>query len=141
LLVPWLGWTDHVVGRATMSVWGEGYNLILAASGEGHGRSSAEVEADPQFAARMERIRNGVPPLRDLLDDPTAHPRYLSASDEELRSAAIDLYRKWFLWAAHKDWYQPDGAALVLLTSLDWLLLGLVLVGSVLAVRRGGPAR
>lgn len=158
LLVPWLGWTDHVVGRATMSVWGEGYNLILAASGEGHGRSSAAVEADPQFAARMERIRAGVPPLRDLLGDPTAHPRYLSASDEELRSAAIDLYRErladeplqvlwegvyrmWFLWSAHKDWYQPGGAALAVLTSLDWLLLGLVLVGSVLAVRRGGPAR
>ncbi len=158
LLVPWLAWTNHVVGRATMSVWGEGYNLILAASGEGHGRTSAEIEADPEFADRMERIRAGVPSVDELLTDPTAHPRYLSASDEELRSDATDLYadrladeplqvasealyRAWFLWMAHKDWYQPDGPALAALYALDWLLLALVLAGSVLALRRGGPAR
>ena len=32
-----------------MSVWGEGYNLVLAASGEGHGTTAGDVEADPAF--------------------------------------------------------------------------------------------
>jgi 4-amino-4-deoxy-L-arabinose transferase-like glycosyltransferase len=158
LLVPWLAWTDHVVGRATMSVWGEGYNVILAASGEGHGRPSSAIEDDPEFSSRMERIRAEVPPESELLRDPTAHPRYLSESDEELRSAATDIYRErlsdephqvawegvyrmWFLWTAHKDWYQPTGAALVALATLDWLLLALVLLGAALTLRRGGAAR
>jgi 4-amino-4-deoxy-L-arabinose transferase-like glycosyltransferase len=158
LLTPWLLWTNHVVGRATMSVWGEGYNLILAASGEGHGRPSAEIEADPDFVARMERVRSDVPPARDLLTDPTAHPRYLSTADEELRGDALDLYvdrladeplqvaweavyRMWFLWTAHEDWYQPGGLALTAFAALDWLLLGLAVAGSALTLRRGGPAR
>ena len=54
-LVPWLAWTNHVVGRPTMQVWGEAYNLILAASGEGHARTSAEIEADPAFQSADER--------------------------------------------------------------------------------------
>jgi hypothetical protein len=158
LLAPWLAWTNHVVGRTTMSVWGEGYNVILAASGEGYGRTSADIEADPQFIARMERIRMGVPSTRELLTDPSAHPRYLSRADEELRSAAGDLYaerladeplqvawevvyRMWFLWTAHEDWYQPDGLALAGLSALDWILLALAVAGSAIAVRRGGPAR
>ena len=52
LIVPWLAWTHSVVGRATMSVWGEGYNLVLAASGEGQGTTAGDVEADPAFQAR-----------------------------------------------------------------------------------------
>jgi hypothetical protein len=158
LLVPWLTWTNDVVGRATMAVWGVGYNAILAASGEGHGRTSAEIEAEPEFIARMERIRARVPSADMLRNDPTAHPRYLSAADEELRSDAWELYRErlgdeplqvawdyayrlWFLWAAHNDWYQPGGIAQWALVALDWLLLGLALVGSAAALRRGGAAR
>jgi 4-amino-4-deoxy-L-arabinose transferase-like glycosyltransferase len=158
LLAPWLAWTNHVVGRATMSVWGEGYNVILAASGEGYGRSSTEIEADPAFIDRMEHIRAGLPSERGLLIDPTAHPRYLSRADEDLRSAAGDLYtdrladepfqvaweaayRMWFLWMAHEDWHQPTGLLLAGLSALDWLLLALAIAGSAIAVRRGGPAR
>jgi hypothetical protein len=158
LLVPWLAWTNHVVGRATMSVWGEGYNLMLAASGEGHRLTAAEIEAQPEFLARMARIRASLPSAVDLAADRTAHPRYLSTGDKRLRSEAGELYadrlraeplqvawetlyRAWFLWAAHEDWYQPQGIALDGLIAVDWLVLLLALVGSALAVARGGPGR
>jgi 4-amino-4-deoxy-L-arabinose transferase-like glycosyltransferase len=158
LVVPWLTWTDSVVGRATMSIWGEGYNLLLAASGEGHGRTAGDVEADPEFQRGMDRVRALVPSADEILRDPTAHPRYLSEADEEVQARAFELYgeriraepldvawdalyRMWFLWNAHEDWYQPDGIALALLRTLDWILLLLALVGGALAVRRGGAAR
>jgi 4-amino-4-deoxy-L-arabinose transferase-like glycosyltransferase len=158
LLVPWLTWTNHVVGRATMSVWGEGYNLLLAASGEGHALTAAEIEAQPQFRARMARVRENLPSTAQLAADPTAHPGYLAAGDEFVRSEAggvyadrlreeplqvawETLYRAWFLWAAHEDWYQPQGLALAALVALDWLVLAFALAGSIVAVSRGGPGR
>ena len=158
LVVPWLAWTDTVVGRATMSVWGEGYNLVLAANGEGHGRTSAEVEADPTFQARMERVRATLPSEEELLRDPTAHPKYLSRADELVRDDALELYRErlaeeplqvlwecayrmWFLWNAHEDWYQPGGAAQWGLRALDVVLVVLALFGAALAFARGGAAR
>jgi Dolichyl-phosphate-mannose-protein mannosyltransferase len=158
LIVPWLAWTDHVGGRATMAVWGEGYNAILAASGEGRGRTWSDIEADPAFSARLERIRATIPGAAELRRDPTAHPRYLANADHELRTAAGDLYRErlrdepqqvawefiyrmWFLWAAHTDWYQPGGLLEWALLALDWVLLALALFGSAVALRRGGPAR
>jgi 4-amino-4-deoxy-L-arabinose transferase-like glycosyltransferase len=157
LLVPWLSWTNHVVGRATMSVWGEGYNLILAASGEGHGTTAADVEAEAAFRARMESIRRSLPPAQELATDPTAHPRYLSRADERLRSDAWELYRDrlrdepldvlgdavyrmWFLWAAHEDWSQPEALAVPFVV-LDVLLLSFALAGSAIALMRGGAAR
>lgn len=157
-VVPWLAWTNHVVGRPTMQVWGEAYNLILAASGEGHGRTSADVEADPVFRERMDEIRATLPPADELARDPTAHPRYLERADASLRDDALDLYRErlgdeplqvgwevayraWFLWAAHKDWYQPGGLALVPLRAIDWVLLALALAGAAVALRRGGAGR
>jgi hypothetical protein len=158
LVVPWLAWTDHVVGRPTMQVWGEAYNLILAASGEGHGRSSADVEADPRFRARMDEVRALAPSADELQRDPAAHPRYLERADTSLREDALDLYRErlrdeplqvgwetlyrgWFLWNAHKDWYQPSGAALAGLRAIDWVLLALALAGAVVAIARGGAGR
>jgi hypothetical protein len=158
LLVPWLTWTHSVVGRATMSVWGEGYNLVLAAAGEGHGTTAADVEAMPSFQARMDRVRRQVPGADEILRDPTAHPRYLSRADEQVRDDALELYRErladepldvvwdfvyrmWFLWNAHEDWYQPDGAAGTLLLLLDAVLVALASVGALLAVARGGAAR
>jgi hypothetical protein len=140
-----------------MSAWGEGFNLALAAGGEGRGTSSAEVETDPDFAARMSALRRLVPSADELARDPKAHPRYLAEADAELRDAAREryadrlreephavaweaAYRMWFLWNAHADWYQPDGVALALLTALDWLLLALAVAGSAFALRRGGPA-
>jgi 4-amino-4-deoxy-L-arabinose transferase-like glycosyltransferase len=158
LLGPWLAWTNSVSGRATMSVWGEGYNLFLAASGEGHGQTAADVEADPRFQAFMDGVRAKVPPADELLRDPTAHPRYLAGADLEIRQEAArifrerlreepadvfwdDLYRMWFLWNGHEDWYQPGGVALLGLRALDWLLLALGIAGAILAARRGGAAR
>ena len=158
-LVPWLAWTNHVVGRPTMQVWGEAYNLILAASGEGHARSSAEIEADPSFQARMNEIRALVPPAgRASSATRRAHPRYLERADTRLRDDALDLYRErlrsephqvvwegayrsWYLWSAHKDWYQPDGAPLIALRLLDVLAILLALAGSAVAVARGGAGR
>lgn len=157
-LVPWLAWTESVAGRATMSVWGEGYNLVLAASGEGHGTTAGEIEADPQFQARMDRVRALVPPADEILRDPTAHPGYLSRADELVRDDALELYRErlrdepldvvwdtvyrmWFLWNAHEDWYQPGGAARWPLVALDWLLVWLALAGGAVAVARGGAPR
>jgi Dolichyl-phosphate-mannose-protein mannosyltransferase len=158
LLVPWLAWVDSVVGRPTMSVWGEGYNLLLAAAGEGHGRTAGDVEADPDFQRRMDRVRALVPTAGEIRADPTAHPRYLSRADQEVRAEAgrlyrerlrtepLDvlrdgLYRMWFLWNAHEDWYQPDGPALLALRVLDWILLGLAIAGSAVALLRGGTGR
>jgi hypothetical protein len=158
LLVPWLAWTHSVVGRATMSAWGEGYNLILAASGEGHGLTAADVEAQPAFQARMDEIRAGVPTERELATDPTAHPRYLAHADRRLQDDALSLYRErlgdkpldvlwdgvyrmWFLWNAHEDWYQPSGAALAVLRAIDLVLIALALSGAVVAISRGGAGR
>jgi hypothetical protein len=155
LILPWLAWTHSVVGRATMSVWGEGYNLVLAASGEGHGTTAGDVEADPAFQARMDRIRAQVPSAEEIAADPTAHPRYLSSADEQVRDDALELYRErladapldvlwdalyrmWFLWNAHEDWYQPAGAALFPFQALDAALILLGLVGGAIAVARGG---
>lgn len=154
LLVPWLAWTNHVVGRPTMSVWGEGYNLILAASGEGHNRTASEVEADPEFRARLERIHGLEPSAPELVSDPTAHPRYLERGDAELRDDAQQLYRErlglqvvweglyrsWFLWNAHEDWSQPHALRIPFL-ALDFALLALALAGSALALARGGAGR
>jgi hypothetical protein len=158
LLTPWLVWTNSVSGRATMSVWGEGYNLFLAASGEGHGRTAADVEADPEFQAFLDRVRAQVPATDELLRDPTAHPRYLARSDHQIREEATrvyrerlrdhpadvfwdDLYRMWFLWNAHEDWYQPSGVRLDPLIALDALLLALALAGSGLAFARRQAGR
>ena len=158
LLVPWLAWTHSVVGRATMSAWGEGYNLILAASGEGHGVTAADVEAQPAFQARMDEIRAGVPTARELATDPTAHPRYLARADRRLQDDALSLYRErlgdkpldvlwdgvyrmWFLWNAHEDWYQPSGVALAVLRAIDLVLIALALSGAVVAISRGGAGR
>ena len=155
LIVPWLAWTHSVDGRATMSVWGEGYNLVLAAAGEGHGTTAADVEADPGFQARMDRIRAQVPSATEIAADPTAHPKYLSSADEQVRDDAFELYRErlsdepldvlwdgvyrmWFLWNAHEDWYQPGGAALIPFRLLDAALLLLALAGAAIAVARGG---
>jgi 4-amino-4-deoxy-L-arabinose transferase-like glycosyltransferase len=150
LLVPWLAWVDHVGGGPTMSVWGEGYNLLLAARGEGHDRTAADVEADPAFRAQLARVRRLEPSVDELLRDPTAHARYLARADRELRedarreyganAAAEGLYRAWFLWSAREDWSQPRALRIPFFL-LDAVLVALALVGSVLAFRRGGPGR
>jgi 4-amino-4-deoxy-L-arabinose transferase-like glycosyltransferase len=158
LLLPWLAWTNSVAGRWTMSVWGEAYNLILAADGEGYGRTAGDIEAETGFQARLDRVRALVPPEDELLRDPTAHPRYLARADaivrgdarrlyaERLRSEPLTVffevaYRMWFLWNAHEDWYQPRDPALFALRLVDLLLIALAVVGAGIALWRNGPAR
>jgi 4-amino-4-deoxy-L-arabinose transferase-like glycosyltransferase len=158
LLVPWLAWTDAVTGRAVLASWGEGYNLLVAAHGEGLGRTATDVANDPAFIRDYNSTRGLAPSTERLLSDPEAHPRYMRRADATLRRLAraeyrdrvahepLDvagetLYRGYFLWTAHEDWYQPGGAALLLLKLVDWITLALALVGLALALARGGPAR
>jgi 4-amino-4-deoxy-L-arabinose transferase-like glycosyltransferase len=153
LLAPWLAWTNHVVGTPVLTVWGEGFNLLLAAHGERLGFQAAEIERDPAFLADLAASRRSAPSGRRLLRDPYAHPRYLRRADVDLRARARslyaarlrsephrvaweNLYRNYFLWTAHHDWYQPDGLALRALQLVDWLLLGLAALGIVLGARR-----
>src|SRR4051812_46397314 len=150
LLAPWLAWTNHVVGAPVLTAWGEGFNLLLAAHGEGLGSQAAEIEDDPAFLADLEPSRRSAPSNAELARDPYAHPRYLRRADVDLGDRARglygdrlrdepgqvaweNLYRNYFLWTAHHDWYQPDGIALAALKVVDWLLLVLGAAGIVLA--------
>jgi 4-amino-4-deoxy-L-arabinose transferase-like glycosyltransferase len=159
LLVPWLAWTASVTGRPVLATYGEGFNLLVAAHGEGHGRPFEEVTADPAFVRDFERSHPRFPTAAELRADPEAHPRYVLEADDELRSAARaeyrrrlgdeplrvaweSVYRMGFLWSAHRDWYQPERDWLrSLLAAVDWLALLLAAAGVALAFRRGGPAR
>jgi 4-amino-4-deoxy-L-arabinose transferase-like glycosyltransferase len=157
-LLPWLAWTNHVLGKPVLASYGEGFNLLVAAHGEGHGRSFQTVITDPGFLADLRAGHRFAPTVERIRADPTAHPRYVERVDSDQRGRARDLfadrladeplqvawetlYRAWFLWTAHLDWYQPEGAALLLLELLDWLVLVLATVGAAVALRRGGPAR
>lgn len=158
LLVPWLAWTNHVVGTPVLTAWGEGFNLLLAAHGERLGRNAAQIERDPTFRRDFAAPRRLAPATQVLFRDPFAHPRYLHRADDELASRARALYRhriatepwkvawenvyrNYFLWSAHHDWYQPTGLLLVLLQAVDWILIALALAGIVLAVAGAGAAR
>ena len=158
LLVPWLVWTASVTGKPALASWGEGYNFLLAAHGEGLGRTQTEVSENPAFLRDYESVRHLAPPTEELRADPEAHPRYMARADAELRDIAWSrygdrltdepgrvvgefLYRSFFLWNAHEDWFQPDGVALVLLRLIDAVVLALAAFGAVLAIARGGAAR
>jgi 4-amino-4-deoxy-L-arabinose transferase-like glycosyltransferase len=157
LLAPWIGWTASVSGRPVLAAYGEGFNLLLAAYGEGFDRTQAEVLDDPAFRRDEANAQGLAPPQQEFADDPTAHPRYLVAADEMMRDDALDsygegvrheplevawdvIYRAYFLWNAHEDWFQPSGAPLFLLRVIDWIAIALALAGAFLSLRRGGPA-
>ena len=157
LVAPWLAWTTHVVATPVLTAWGEGFNLLLAAHGERLGFQAAEIERDPAFLADLAASRQTAPAAAALREDPYAHPRYLRRADVELRARARslysdrlrddpgqvvweNLYRNYFLWTAHHDWYQPDGLALAGLQLVDWVLLVLATGGIVLAARRSRPS-
>jgi 4-amino-4-deoxy-L-arabinose transferase-like glycosyltransferase len=158
LLLPWLGWTWHVTGKPVLASWGEGFNLLLAAEGEGHGRSAAAIEADPAFLTEVRRVHRFLPSAATLRRDANAHPRYLRRADDELRTRARSLYahrlrhrpaqvawevtyRAGFLWSAHQDWFQPRRPALYALWLIDWLTIALALAGAAIAWARRGPGR
>jgi hypothetical protein len=158
LLAPWLGWTSWALGKPVLASYGEGFNLLVAAHGEGYGKSFTAVSVEPAFQRDVHAVYRFLPTRDRLLADPSAHPRYLERADRTMRHEAWSLlrqrlrheplqvgweilYRAWYLWAAHEDWYQPSGAALDLLAALDWVTIALGLVGAALALGRGGAAR
>ena len=159
LLVPWLAWTGSVTGRPVLANYGEGFNLLVAAHGEGYGRPFEEVTADRRFLRDFMRPHDSFPTPAELRGDPEAHPRYVLEADRGQRAAARaeyrrrlgdeplqvaweNVYRMGFLWSAHHDWYQPERAWLrSLLAAVDWLALLLAAAGLAVVLRRGGPAR
>jgi len=62
-------------------------------------------------------------------------------ADEPLDVLWDGVYRMWFLWSAHEDWYQPSGGALLPFRVLDALLILIGLVGAAIAIARGGAGR
>ena len=157
LLVPWLGWTATVTGRPALSSFGEGWNLLLAAHGEGLHHTAVQIEQSNSYRRDFNSVHRLAPTTRDLRTDPDAHPRYLAKADAKQRHIAKDLYfhrlerhpwrvvwevvyRSYFLWEAHEDWVQP-GWLLPFLRALDWISLGLAGIGGWLALRAGGAAR
>jgi 4-amino-4-deoxy-L-arabinose transferase-like glycosyltransferase len=157
LVVPWVGWTGAATGAPVLSSFGEGWNLLIAAHGEGYHRTAVRVEASPGYLRDFDAVHRFAPSAQRLRTDPDAHPRYLRRADVEQRRLATDLYvhrlrteplkvvweivyRSYFIWQAHEDWVQP-GWLLPLLRGFDWLLLLLAAAGTAFAVRRGGAAR
>jgi 4-amino-4-deoxy-L-arabinose transferase-like glycosyltransferase len=157
LLAPWLAWEGDVTGRVTMASFGEGWNLLLAAHGEGLHRTAVEVERSPAYVRDFDSVHRFAPSAAALRTAPEAHPHYLARADAEQRRLAEHLYwkrlrhepltvlgevayRGYFLWMAHEDWVQPRGFVW-LLRALDWLVLALAAVGAALAFRLGGAGR
>jgi 4-amino-4-deoxy-L-arabinose transferase-like glycosyltransferase len=157
LLGPWLAWEGDVAGKVTLSSFGEGWNLLLAAHGEGLHRTAVEVERSPAYVHDFVSVHRFAPSARELRRNPEAHPHYLARADAEQRRIAWRLYRRrldhepltvlgeiayrgYFLWMAHEDWVQPRGFVW-LLRAADWLVLALAAAGAAIAARRGGAGR
>lgn len=157
LLVPWLGWTTAATGRPALSSFGEGWNLLLAAHGEGLHHTAVQVERSASFRRDFISVHRFAPTAQELRTNPDAHARYLAKADSEQRRLAKNLYlhrlrrepwqvtwevlyRSYFLWEAHEDWRQP-GWLLPFLRALDWVSLALATMGGWLALRAGGTAR
>lgn len=156
LLTPWLAWTTAATGRPALQSFGEGWNLLLAAHGEGLANTAVDVERSSAFKRDFDSVHALAPTAAELRSDPDAHPGYLARADAHQRDLAFDVYghrleheplqvlgeiayRGYFLWMAHEDWRQPGGVALTGLRALDWLTLALVAVGCGFALRVRGP--
>lgn len=156
-LAPWFAWTTAATGTPALQTFGEGWNLLLAAHGEGLGNTAVQVETSPAFRRDFDSVHALAPAAAAFRRDPDAHPRYLARADAHQRDLALDLYgrrlehepahvlgevayRGYFLWMAHEDWRQPGGIALAALRVLDWVTLVLVAAGAALALRARGAA-
>jgi hypothetical protein len=152
-----VAWERDVAGKATLSSFGEGWNLLLAAHGEGLGKTAVEVENDEAYVHDFASVHRFAPSAARLLHDPEAHPHYLARADaaqrrlawhrygERLRHEPLTVlgevaYRGYFLWMAHEDWVQPSWL-LPLLRAVDWASLVLAAAGILLALRVPGPGR
>jgi 4-amino-4-deoxy-L-arabinose transferase-like glycosyltransferase len=157
LLGPWLAWEGDTAGKVSVASFGEGWNLLIAAHGEGYGHTAVDVENEPTYRRDFTSVQRFAPPAAALRSDPEAHPHYLARADAEQRRLAKALYwkrlrhepftvlgeigyRAYFLWMAHEDWVQPRGFVW-LLRAADWLLLLLAALGAALAIRIGGAGR
>jgi 4-amino-4-deoxy-L-arabinose transferase-like glycosyltransferase len=157
-LGPWLGWTTTVTGRPVLASFGEGWNLLLAAHGEGP-RTTAEVEYSKDYSREFNSVHRFALSAHALRTDPGAHGRYLVRADAEQRRIAWHvywrrfdhdpaqvlgevLYRAAFLWSAHRDWRQPNGGlGLLALELVSWLTIAVASAGILLALGRRGPPR
>jgi 4-amino-4-deoxy-L-arabinose transferase-like glycosyltransferase len=157
VLGPWVGWEKDVTGAFTVSSFGEGWNLLIAAHGEGYGDTAVEVQRSRAYLHDFLSVHRLAPSAGQLRTDPEAHPRYLARADADQRRLARALYGKrlrhepltvlgeiayrgYFLWMVHEDWVQPRGLVW-LLRAADWLTLLLAAAGAVLAIRLGGAGR
>src|SRR5206468_1899037 len=104
LLGPWLAWNAAATGKATVASFGEGWNLLLAAHGEGLGHTAVEVGRSPAFRRDFFSVHRFAPSPTRLRDDRDAHPRYLARADAEQRRLAWRLYR-------HRLAHEPDDVA------------------------------
>jgi 4-amino-4-deoxy-L-arabinose transferase-like glycosyltransferase len=159
LLGPWVAYTDSVTGQLSLAVWGEGTNLLMAADGEGMKLTYGQLVTDPQYHRDLTSPHHLYPGTQAVLTDPDAHPRYVAADDSALRRRAWSrywsglkhhpaavvrdfFYRAFYLWDAHKDWYQPAGGIrLFALRLLDGVTILLAAIGIVMAFLRGGAPR
>ena len=157
LLGPWLAWEGNATGKVTVASFGEGWNLLIAAHGEGYHHTAVQIENDPSYQRDFTSVQRFAPSAARLRDDPKAHPHYLARADGEQRRLAKALYgkrlrhepltvlgeigyRAYFVWMAHEDWVQPRGFVWVL-RAADWLMLLLAAIGAAAAIRLGGAAR
>ena len=157
LLGPWLAWEGDTAGKVTVSSFGEGWNLLIAAHGEGYGDSAVEVQHSPSYLHDFLSVHRFAPSAAELRRNPEAHPHYLARADAEQRRLARAqyakrlrhepqtvlgeiAYRAYFLWMAHEDWVQPHGVVW-LLRAADALMLLLAAIGAAIAIRRGGAGR
>ena len=158
VVLPWIARNAAVTGKAALADYGAGWNLLIAAHGEGYGRTMAQVYASPSYARDFAAPQRFAPTVEQLRTDHDAYARYLVKADAVQRSTAIDLYlhrlgrdpsrvlwefgyRAYFLWMAHTDWFQPTGIKLFLLRLVDWAVMILAIVGVALELRAGRAGR
>jgi len=158
LVVPWLAWTSAATGHPVMQSYGAGWNLLIAAHGEGLHRTAVEVEESADYRRDFDAVHRLAPSAAQLIRDRDAHARYLARADARQRDLALDLYvqrlgrepltvlgeivyRAYFLWMAHEDWRQPPGLPTLGLRTLDWITVLMASIGLVLALRLGGAGR
>jgi hypothetical protein len=159
LLGPWVGWASNSSGRLVLTSFGEGWNLLLAADGEGLGHTSSQVTGSPSFMSDINSVHRFAPTVAEFKRNPNAESRYLAHADAVERRLATTLYTKgldhspahvvgqflyrgYFLWMAHEDWYQPtQPLALLPLRIIDWAALAFASIGAAIAFRRRGVSQ
>jgi hypothetical protein len=161
VLGPWLAWTRSVVGRPVLTSLSQGTSMLFATYGDGPGDAYRRIVADPAYQRDADAPHRFAPTTRELLRDPTAHPRYLLRADDEYRRLARQRYRErlsddpvgtaadygyrfWTLFQAQRDWGElevrlPEPLR-VATRAVNVVAVLLAAVGAVLLARRRGAA-